>query len=206
MVNSERQGIMMPRTTTARGDAIAAAADLFRRQGYAATGLETILAASGAPKGSFYHHFPGGKEDLAVEAVRLGGRQIAERLEHAAAVTATAGALVTAAAAAQAADLRESGYELGCPVATVTLELAGRSDEVAGASQSAFDCWAESLAGKLRAAGRTDAEAARLARWAIANLEGALLLARAARDASIVTEAAEITARVLDEGTAPRDQ
>jgi TetR/AcrR family transcriptional repressor of lmrAB and yxaGH operons len=206
MTEGERQGIRMPRTTTARGDAIAAAADLFRRQGYAATGLETILAVSGAPKGSFYHHFPGGKEDLAVEAVRLGGRQITERLEHAAAMSATAGALVTAAAAAQAADLRESGYELGCPVATVTLELAGSSDVVADASRSAFERWAEPLAGKLRAAGRTDAEAARLARWAIANLEGALLLARASRDASIVTEAAEITARVLDEGSAPHDQ
>jgi TetR/AcrR family transcriptional repressor of lmrAB and yxaGH operons len=194
----------MPRTTTARGDAIAAAASLFRRQGYAATGLETILAASGAPKGSFYHHFPGGKEDLAVEAVRLGGRQVMERLAQAAAVSATAGALVTAAAAAQAAELHDSGYELGCPVATLTLELAGTSEAVADESRSAFERWAEPLAGKLRAAGRTSAEAAGLARWAIANLEGALLLARASRDASIITDAAEITARVLDE--APHDQ
>lgn len=196
----------MPRTSTARGDAIAAAADLFRRHGYAATGLETILAASGAPKGSFYHHFPGGKEDLAVEAIRLGGGQIMQRLEHAAATAPTAGALVTAVAAAQAAELRESGYERGCPVATITLELAGSSDAVAGASRSAFERWAEPLAGKLRADGRTDAEAARLARWAVANLEGALLLARASRDASIVTDAAEITARMLDEGSARHDR
>jgi hypothetical protein len=72
---------------------------------------------------------------------------------------------------------------------------------VAGASRSAFERWAEPLAGKLRAAGRTDTQAAHLARWAIANLEGALLLARASRDASIIIEAAEITARVLNEGT-----
>jgi TetR/AcrR family transcriptional repressor of lmrAB and yxaGH operons len=196
----------MPRTSTARGDAIAAAADLFRRQGYAATGLETILAASGAPKGSFYHHFPGGKEDLAIEAIRLGGGQIMERLEQAAATAPTAGALVTAAAAGQAAELRESGYELGCPVATVALELAGSSDAVADASRSAFERWAEPLAGKLRVGGRADAEAARLARWAIANLEGALLLARASRDASIITEAAEITAQMLDEVSARPDQ
>lgn len=196
----------MPRTSTARGDAIAAAADLFRRQGYAATGLETILAASGAPKGSFYHHFPGGKEDLAVEAIRFSGGRVREQLEHAAAMAQTAGALVAAVAASQAAELRESGYERGCPVATVTLELAGSSDAVADASRSAFECWAEPLAGKLRADGRTDAEAAPLARWAVANLEGALLLARASRDASIVTEAAEITARMLDEGSARHDR
>lgn len=196
----------MPRTSTARGDAIAAAADLFQRHGYAATGLETILAVSGAPKGSFYHHFPGGKEDLVVEAIRFGGGQVMERLEQAAATAATAGALVTAVAASQAAELRESGYERGCPVATVALELAGSSDAVADASRSAFERWAQPLAGKLRADGRADAEAARLARWAIANLEGALLLARASRDAAIITEAAEITARMLDEGSARHDR
>jgi TetR/AcrR family transcriptional repressor of lmrAB and yxaGH operons len=192
----------MPRTSTAREDAIAAAADLFRRQGYAATGLEAILAASGAPKGSFYHHFPGGKEDLVIEAIRLGGQQVTERLEHAARTAQTAGALVTAVAAAQAAELRESGYELGCPVATVALELAGGSDAVADVSRSAFERWAAPLASKLRASGQADAEAARLARWAIANLEGALLLARVSRDDSIINEAAEITARMLDEASA----
>jgi TetR/AcrR family transcriptional repressor of lmrAB and yxaGH operons len=194
----------MPRTSTARGDAIAAAADLFQRHGYAATGLETILAASGAPKGSFYHHFPGGKEDLAVEAIRLSGARITRQLEHVASLAPTAGALVTAVAAAQAAELRESGYERGCPVATVALELAGSSDAVADASRSAFECWAEPLAATLRADGRAGAEAARLARWAIASLEGALLLARASRDASIVTDAAEITARVLDDAAPVR--
>lgn len=188
----------MPRTTTARDDAIASAADLFRRQGYAATGLEEVLAASGAPKGSFYHHFPGGKEELAVAALAFSGAGVRGLLDRAASQAPTPGALVTAIAAKQAKDLLDSGYQLGCPVATVALELAGSSEVFAAASSAAFGSWMVPLAARLEAAGRQPAQARRLARWALAGLEGALLLARADRDATVVTDAAAITARVLD--------
>ena len=195
----------MPRTSTARGDAIAAASDLFRRQGYAATGLEEILEVSGAPKGSFYHHFPGGKEELALDALAYSGGRVRALVDQLAETAPTAGALVAAIAAKQAADLRDSDYALGCPVATVALELAGASEEVASTSAAAFDSWTEPLADRLRESGRDGAEAIRLARWALAGLEGALLLARASHDAAIVTELASITARILDgDGTPGR--
>lgn len=190
----------MPRTSTARGAAIATAADLFRRQGYAATGLEEIIAVSGAPKGSFYHHFPGGKEQLAVQSIAFSGDRARERIEDAAARAPSPGALVTAIAAGQAKELRNSGYVLGCPVATLALELAGTSDGIASTADAAFASWAQPLTDRLIAAGRPGLEAARLARWAIANLEGALILARVARDAEIVTDAAAITAAVLEGG------
>jgi TetR/AcrR family transcriptional repressor of lmrAB and yxaGH operons len=201
-----KRGITVPRTTTARSDAIAAAADLFRRQGYAATGLEEILDVSGAPKGSFYHHFPGGKEELALDALAYSGGRVRDLVVHLADTAPSAGALVTAIAAKQAADLRDSDYALGCPVATVALELAGTSEQVAATSAAAFDSWAEPLADRLRAAGRDDAEATRLARWALAGLEGALVLARASRDAGIVTELAAITAQVLDDDRTERSR
>ncbi len=190
----------MPRTSTARDDAIAAAADLFRRQGYAATGLEEILEVSGAPKGSFYHHFPGGKEELALDALAYSGGRVRALVDHLAETAPTASALVTAIAAKQATDLRDSDYALGCPVATVALELAGTSDPIATTSAAAFDSWVEPLTDRLRGAGCDDADAIRFARWALAGLEGALLLARAARDPAIVTELAAITAHVLDDG------
>ena len=48
-------------------------AELFRRQGYTATGIKQILAAANAPFGSLYHFFPGGKEQLGAETIRASG-------------------------------------------------------------------------------------------------------------------------------------
>src|SRR5437016_13371310 len=48
-------------------------AELFRRQGYSATGVKQIVTAAQAPFGSLYHFFPGGKEQLGAEAVRVSG-------------------------------------------------------------------------------------------------------------------------------------
>ena len=53
-----------------RDNLIYTAARLFRQQGYAATGINDILREAGAPKGSFYHYFPGGKEELGAAAIR----------------------------------------------------------------------------------------------------------------------------------------
>ena len=190
----------MPRTSSARASAISTAADLFRRRGYAATGLEEILDQSGAPKGSFYHHFPGGKDELAIEALDLGGRRVRQLVDQLAADAGSPGALVVAIASKQAEDLRQSQFEWGCPVATVALELAGSSDRFATVASKAYASWIEPLAAMLERHGKEPGEALRLARWAFTSLEGALLLARVARDASIVTEAAAITAHVLDVG------
>src|SRR5579863_6493114 len=48
-------------------------AELFRRQGYSATGVKQIVTAAQAPFGSLYHFFPGGKEELGAEAIRTSG-------------------------------------------------------------------------------------------------------------------------------------
>src|SRR4051812_40810317 len=60
---------------------LAASSELFRQRGYAGTGLKAILAASDAPYGSLYHFFPGGKEELGAEALRVGGHVYLELVE-----------------------------------------------------------------------------------------------------------------------------
>ena len=55
---------------------IASTGRLLRRQGYAATGLNEIVSRSGAPKGSLYFHFPGGKEELAAAAMERTGEEL----------------------------------------------------------------------------------------------------------------------------------
>src|SRR6478735_1017848 len=69
----------MPRPDRSRAALIDAAALLFRRQGYAATGVNQILEAADVKAGSLYHHFPNGKQQLAAAVVESAGGEI-ERL------------------------------------------------------------------------------------------------------------------------------
>src|SRR3954453_12156456 len=63
----------MPRPSRER--LLDSAVDLLQRQGYHGTGLNELLERSGAPRGSLYHYFPGGKEQMGAEAIaRAGGR------------------------------------------------------------------------------------------------------------------------------------
>src|SRR5256885_8806988 len=64
-----------------RGAIVRAAAALFRRNGYSATGINEIAELSGAPKGSLYHYFPGGKDQIAEAAVRFAGAGVVATLE-----------------------------------------------------------------------------------------------------------------------------
>src|SRR5829696_5567914 len=109
----------MPRTTTAREDAIATAARLFDRSGYHGAGLAEILEASGAPRGSFYFHFPGGKEQLAVEAVRHAGGQVRQMIEASAARDPDPVAILRRLSRALTRWLEASGYTQGCAVSNV---------------------------------------------------------------------------------------
>src|SRR6476646_10693726 len=106
---------------------LAATGRLLRRQGYDATGLAEIVATSGAPKGSLYFYFPGGKEELAVAAMQREGGQLRDAIASIMGsdgdVAVTLGGLVDALAQGrESSDCRD-----GCPIATVTLEAATRS-------------------------------------------------------------------------------
>jgi TetR/AcrR family transcriptional repressor of lmrAB and yxaGH operons len=60
---------------------IQTASRLFEIKGYYATGLNEILAESGAPKGSLYYHFPKGKEQLALESIISEGEKIKSKIQ-----------------------------------------------------------------------------------------------------------------------------
>jgi TetR/AcrR family transcriptional regulator, lmrAB and yxaGH operons repressor len=155
---------------------------LLRRQGYAATGLNEIVSRSGAPKGSLYFHFPGGKEELAIAAMERTG----EQLRAAIASILTAGEDLPSAMAglvdAMAGGFAASGYRDGCPIATVTLEAASDSDAMRATAAAVFEGWLQVLQERLHAAGFNPTDARRRALLVLSALEGALLLARAQRD------------------------
>ncbi len=167
----------MARPSKARQQLVEAAARLFQSRGFHGTGLSLILEESGAPKGSFYHHFPGGKDELAVAAMRWSSLEIEEFIETAFkdAKTFEAGSM---AFGIRLADwFEQSGYSQGCPVASVLLETAPSSDELRREALAVFDLWIEALESHAKRLGhpkpRDTAEALMM------GLEGAWLLARA---------------------------
>lgn len=186
----------MPRLTDTRDRMIRTAARLLRRQGYAATGWRQVVAESHTPWGSQAHHFPGGKEQLAVEAVRTSGAAY-ERLLASAFADNHPADTVTAWATVAAKDLQATGWADGCPVATVALETAHVSDNLADACESAFTSWRGVIADSIGRHGLPAGEANSLATLVLSGIEGSLLLARASRDAAPLHDVARELAAVL---------
>lgn len=168
---------MTPKTTQ-RDKIIRATADLFRRQGYAATGLSDIVEKSRAPKGSLYHYFPGGKDEIAAVAVRYAGEKVRRTLEDLASSTQSPGDLLRSYGKLVAGWMAESGFRDGCPITTAILETAPDKDDIAAAGKAAFTSWFDILEARLTANGLNKKRARELSRLAIMALEGALILAR----------------------------
>jgi len=155
---------------------------LFRRQGYASTGLQQILAESGAPKGSLYHYFPGGKESLGEAAVVLAGGLIAEMLADLAAKhPGDAKAFVLGYCEVMAGWMEESGFQSGCPIATTLLETAPQSPAITRVGSDVLDSWIDTIASVFSKSGIAPGPARERAQFLIAAMEGALILARVRR-------------------------
>src|SRR5437868_10512973 len=116
----------MPSSTKDR--IVDASAELFRRNGYTGTGVKQIVAAAGAPFGSLYHFFPGGKEQLGEEVIRRSGRMYMELVEAIfdAAPDPVTGTGDVFSGAAEV--LRQTDYADACPIATVALEVASSNE------------------------------------------------------------------------------
>jgi TetR/AcrR family transcriptional repressor of lmrAB and yxaGH operons len=177
---------------------VQAAVTLFRRHGYAATGLADIVASSGAPKGSLYHYFPGGKAAIAEAAVRVAGATVTATLSALAEEHPTAGRLVRAYGERLAGWMAQSGFTDGSPITTTLLETAPADAAVARAGREALADWRAPIAAKLVARGCSFDRAARLAGLAIGALEGALIQARAEADEAPIRAIAQELERLLD--------
>lgn len=160
---------------------------LLRRQGYGATGLSQIIAEAGAPKGSLYFHFPGGKEELAAAAInRFADRTtaaIAGWLEEEGTVAGAVGRMFDF----YIEHMPATEFAEGCAVATVALDAAASHEVLAGATERALVRWTGLLAEGLQAEGRPAAEAQNLATLIIAAVEGALVMAKGQRSTDPLT-------------------
>jgi TetR/AcrR family transcriptional regulator, lmrAB and yxaGH operons repressor len=151
---------------------------LLEAQGYHATGLNQIIAESGAPKGSLYYYFPEGKDGLASEAIERIGREVRDRIQHQMASVDDPAEAIESLIRAIAGHLASSGFELGGPLTTVALESATANDLLNRACREAYRSWQDAFAAKLRGSGSSENEAAALSVLIVASIEGAILLSR----------------------------
>lgn len=179
-----------------------AAAVLFRRRGYAATGMARIVAASGAPRGSVYHYFPGGKPEIGAAAVAFAGERVHRSLQSLAQRGDTPGELLRAYAGQLAGWMAQSGFRDGCPIATVLLEAAAEEPGIRAAGARAGADWTGVLATTLREHGVAPRRARRLALTAIAALEGSLIQARVSADTTPILEVADEIGALFDDAVA----
>jgi TetR/AcrR family transcriptional repressor of lmrAB and yxaGH operons len=169
---------------------------LIEAQGYFGTGLNQILAESGAPRGSLYFHFPPGKDGLVTAALSDAGDEITELITELEANAPTALAMVQQLFDAFADRMQASDYTKGCPLATVALEVAASHDALQAVCAEAYLTWQQALASRLISEGHSTASAEELSSSVLALIEGALLLGRVRRS-RLPLEQARRTAETL---------
>jgi TetR/AcrR family transcriptional regulator, transcriptional repressor for nem operon len=160
------------------------AAELFAERGIAATSLDEVLAAAAAGKGQFYHYFRG-RDDLVEAAVAHRCAQVLAGLTQALGSVSTLAELERALAGF-AAGFEQVGLP-GCPIGTLTAEVAGRNEAARVRAAAGFDAWERLFAdalGRMRERGelRPDAAPQVLATALLASIEGGMVLSQARKD------------------------
>lgn len=162
---------------------VASAALLIRERGAHPTAIADVLAHSGAPRGSAYHYFPGGRNQLLCEAVDYAAQHMAERIAGAVDTVHLLDDLI----GSFRRRLVRSEYRAGCPVVAVAVE-AGDPDDPGPAAAvleragAAFSRWTDLIAQQLVRDGVPAQEAEELAMLVVSAFEGAIVVARATRD------------------------
>jgi AcrR family transcriptional regulator len=186
-------------TTNTRERLLGAAMALFARQGFAATGVKQILGEADASFSSLYHHFPGGKDELAAEAIETAGLFFQRQVEQ---VWDAASDLMTAMDAVfrGAADaLVASDYADACPIGTIAMEVASTNEPLRVAAARVYGAWAASAQERLESGGLSVEEAARHALTIVTLLEGAFVVCRATRSTDAMMAAGDMAARLISD-------
>lgn len=178
-----------------RQQIVAGAADMLRRRGLNATSIREVAKHAGTPLGSTYHYFPGGKDQLAAEAVRLSAEVVTKVLGKRLRQGPAEG--VRAFFELWREVVAGNDFQAGCPVVAVAVEEAGHPEALA-ASAEAFRAWSAQLADSLERHGVEASRAVRLATLVIAAAEGAVVICRAQRSIQPLDDvAAELTALLV---------
>ena len=179
------------------------AADVLRERGAAGVTIDAVLARSGAPRGSVYHHFPAGRSQILREALDFAGDEITAKIDEAADVSPTE--LLRQIVAMWREKLVGSDYTAGCPVLAAAVGAGQDEQQLTTVAGDIFRRWREASRQAYVRAGFDPAEAKALAHTTIAALEGAVVLCRStqsleplddvARQMEFLIEAREFVAK-----------
>ena len=172
---------MSPRQSDSRQRLVTAAAEMLAQHGLNATSIREMAKRAEAPVGSTYHHFPGGKQQMVIEAVRLAGARVGAGLDRHLQAGFAAG--LRGFLAAWRDVLVRSGFRIGCPVMAVAVEepIDEVADAILEAAADVFAEWEQRLARSLIAEGYDGEAASGFATLIVASVEGAIVLCRARR-------------------------
>ena len=163
--------------TDSRGSMVRSAASLIRSRGVSATSLSDVLADSGAPRGSIYHHFPKGKEQLAEDAIRWTSERLLAHLRSG--VLSSPLAVLERFIDVWRRTVVTSAGTAGCVVAGVAIDTGPDEKALMDVVRATFRSWAALLTEELEAVGIPPQRAKPIALATLAGMEGALILCRA---------------------------
>jgi TetR/AcrR family transcriptional repressor of lmrAB and yxaGH operons len=167
------------RDDSSRTRLLLAAEELLRETGMSGTGIKTIVERSGAPIGSVYHHFPGGKNQIVAESLQAHAeksRRLFERFFDGMRPAADALRMLFDTAAD---GFERAGANKGCAIGTVTLDLSEADEALRELCRSTFDGWTATIERHLPWPDEPSRRS--FARTVVAALEGAFILGRATR-------------------------
>jgi AcrR family transcriptional regulator len=157
---------------------ILTAVEVLRERGAGGLTIEEVLLRSGTPKGSVYHHFPGGRQELLDSALTTAGNAIAALLDRAA--TDGAEAVLDEFTRMWRRILIDSEYTAGCPVLSVAVSGTESADLVDKAGEF-FTRWTAALTNAFVAEGIAADAARQLAMLSLSAIEGAVVMCRTNR-------------------------
>jgi TetR/AcrR family transcriptional repressor of lmrAB and yxaGH operons len=174
---------------TTKTKMLLSAAEVLRERGAAGVTIDEVLARSGAPRGSVYHHFPGGRHQILVEALRFAGDSITASIDQAATEGSTT--LLDQFVDMWERALQESDFSAGCPVMAAAMGSSDEDARLAADAARIFEHWHAALTRTFLADGFETSDAAALATTSIAAVEGAVVLCRSLRSTTPLKEVSE---------------
>ena len=169
----------MAKVSSAREDMLTAAVELFRARGYEGVGVAELLEKAGAPRGSLYFHFPGGKEQIGAEVVERVGETVRQRFHELNESGVDLGTFIERIFKTTAKESKDRAYTATCPMAAIATGFGADNHRLAAAVRAAFESWEREIHAAAVARGMNDANAAIFASALLTAMEGAFVISKA---------------------------